>query len=142
FAVGASRPPALLAGPRCDQPLVRDPLAPPPYRIELDLEEQAVLRLVPLVRTARRMTLWLRHLRHMHDRGHMLAPRVLDRELVHVAAGEIVVALHGVEVVATAAIGALESLEQCGDRALRRLQLVGARDPLAIRPTPPHSPDP
>src|SRR6266849_2448153 len=87
------------------------------------------------------MTLWLRHLRHMDHGGHVLAPRTLDRELVHVAAGEIFVALDGVELVATTAIRALESLKECGDRTLRRLQLVGDRDPVAIVPHRDHERD-
>ena len=139
--LGTHRALELVERRRVSQLFANDPLAHPAYRIELDLEAQAVLRLVPLVRTARRVALRLRHLGDVHHGGDVVAARALGSDLVHVEARDVVVTLHGVEVQPRATFLATEALEHGRDRALRRLELVRHRDPVAVIPHRDHERD-
>ena len=114
--------------------LANDPLAHAPDRIELDLEAETLLRLVALVRAARRMPLRLGHLGHMDDRWDVLAAGAIGRELVNVTARDVIVAFHGVEVDARPAVLPAEPFEHRRDRALRCLELVRHRNPVAVVP--------
>ena len=131
--------PGKVGGKRQDSGSVRKlfaqkPLTHPADGVELGLEAQSLLRFVALVRAARGVALRLRHLGHVHDRGHVLASCTLDGDLIDVAARQVVVALHRVQVVPSAAVGPLEAPQHRGDRALRRLQLGGHRDAVTVVP--------
>src|SRR5207302_1386154 len=81
-----------------------------------------------------RVSLRLRHLGHVNDSGDVLAAGTLGRDLVDVAARDVVVALYGIQLDARALALPAEALEYGGDRGLRRLKLVRHRDPIAVVP--------
>ena len=80
------------------------PLPHPPDRVRLDLEGETLLRFVAFVTAAGGMSLRLRHLDDVHDRGHVFAPHALGDDRVGVAERDVVPALYDLDLESRTAV--------------------------------------